>query len=196
MALGHKSLAGDSQSGPSLKPTRSHRERLAWYWARTAQMDAKEIVHRVVEGATKQLSRRLTQGWDAIKPAGTLVPLPFAATALRNCEPALAATIAGEAGALMRDDDGLSAIVVGLPRRLNGEPTDQTAVVEALVERLRGIVTIPVVLQDERLTSHEADRMLAQREKDWRKRKAMIDAAAAALILQDYLDGQHRSPGR
>jgi len=60
-------------------------------------MDAKEIVHRVVEGATKQLSRRLTQGWDAIKPAGTLVPLPFAATALRNCEPALAATIAGEA---------------------------------------------------------------------------------------------------
>ena len=31
-------------------------------------MDAREIVHRVVEGATKQLSRRLTQGWDAIKP--------------------------------------------------------------------------------------------------------------------------------
>ena len=91
MALGHKSLAGDSQSGPPLKPTRSHRERLAWYWARTAQMDAKEIVHRVVEGATKQLSRRLTQGWDAIKPAGTLVPLPFAAGALRNCDPALAA---------------------------------------------------------------------------------------------------------
>ena len=100
----------------------------------------------------------------------------------------VAATIASEAGALMRDDDGLSAIVVGLPRRLNGEPTDQTAAVEALVERLRGIVTIPVVLQDERLTSHEAERMLAQREKDWRKRKAMIDAAAAALILQDYLD--------
>ena len=41
----------------------------------------------------------------------------------------VAATIASEAGALMRDDDGLSAIVVGLPRRLNGEPTDQTAVV-------------------------------------------------------------------
>lgn len=108
----------------------------------------------------------------------------------------VAATIASEAGALMRDDDGLSAIVVGLPRRLNGEPTDQTAAVEALVERLRGIVTIPVVLQDERLTSHEADQMLAQREKDWRKRKAMIDAAAAALILQDYLDAQDRSHRR
>ena len=60
-------------------------------------MDAKEIVHRVVEGAIKQLSRRLTQGWDAIKPAGTLAPLPFIAGSLRNCEPALAATIAREA---------------------------------------------------------------------------------------------------
>ena len=38
---------------------RSYRERLAWYWARTAKMDTREIVHRLVEGATKQFSRRL-----------------------------------------------------------------------------------------------------------------------------------------
>jgi putative Holliday junction resolvase len=104
----------------------------------------------------------------------------------------VAATLASEAGALTREDDGLGAIVVGLPKRLGGEPTDQTAAVEAVVERLRAIVTIPVILQDERLTSHEAETMLAKREKDWRKRKAMIDAAAAALILQDYLDNQPR----
>jgi putative Holliday junction resolvase len=102
----------------------------------------------------------------------------------------VAAALATEAGALMREDDGLAAIVVGLPKRLNGEPTDQTATVEAVVERLRSIVTIPVVLQDERLTSREAESLLAKREKDWRKRKTMLDSAAAALILQDYLDAQ------
>ncbi|MBA2257987.1 MAG: Holliday junction resolvase RuvX [Acidobacteria bacterium] len=102
----------------------------------------------------------------------------------------VAATLASEAGALMREDDGLAAIVVGLPKRLGGEPTDQTPAVEAVVERLRAIVTIPVVVQDERLTSREAEDILARREKDWRKRKSMIDATAAALILQDYLDGQ------
>jgi putative Holliday junction resolvase len=44
------------------------------------------------------------------------------------------------------------------------------------------------MLQDERLSSHEAESRLAQREKDWRVRKKQIDAAAAAIILQDYLD--------
>ena len=112
-------------------------------------------------------------------------------TILREGNPSqVAATLASEAGVLMREDDGLAAIVVGLPRRLGGEPSEQTPTVEAVVERLRAIVTIPVVLQDERLTSHEAERLLAKREKNWRKRKPMIDAAAAALILQDYLDGQ------
>ena len=41
---------------------------------------------------------------------------------------------------------------------------------------------------DERLTSHEAESRLALREKDWRKRKARLDAVAAAIILQDFLD--------
>jgi RNase H-fold protein (predicted Holliday junction resolvase) len=45
-----------------------------------------------------------------------------------------------------------------------------------------------VVLQDERLTSREAESRLALREKDWRRRKLLLDAAAAAVILQDYLD--------
>ncbi len=43
-------------------------------------------------------------------------------------------------------------------------------------------------LQDERLTSHEADELLARREHDWRKRKKQVDAMAAAVILQEFLD--------
>ena len=100
----------------------------------------------------------------------------------------VAAALAREVTTLAGEDDGLSVVVVGLPRRLNGEPTDLTSVVRELSDRLREAVPVPVVLQDERLSSHEAESLLAQREKDWRKRKSMIDAAAAAIILQDYLD--------
>ena len=60
-------------------------------------MDTREIVHRLVEGATKQFSRRLTQGWDAIKPIGPLASLPGIADRMRNCQPDLAAAIAREA---------------------------------------------------------------------------------------------------
>lgn len=107
----------------------------------------------------------------------------------------VATALAREADALAREDDGLAVVVVGLPRRLNGEPTDMTPIVLAIVERLRAAIAIPVVLQDERLSSHEAESLLSQREKDWRKRKAMLDAASAAVILQDYLDSRTRSAG-
>ena len=99
-----------------------------------------------------------------------------------------------EIGALSVDDDGLEAIVVGWPRRLDGSPTHQTANVEAFARALEAKVAVPVILQDERLSSHEAESRLATRETDWRKRKAKLDAAAAAVILQDYLDGRARPP--
>jgi putative Holliday junction resolvase len=95
--------------------------------------------------------------------------------------------------ALQRDDDGLEAVVVGWPRRLDGSPTDQTAIVETFAKSLKHKVDVPVVLQDERLSSTEAESRLARREKDWRKRKQQLDAAAAAVILQDYLDNRPRS---
>ncbi|MBK5298095.1 MAG: Holliday junction resolvase RuvX [Vicinamibacteria bacterium] len=88
------------------------------------------------------------------------------------------------------DDEPLAAIVVGLPRRLDGSPNDQTPRVEAFVTRLAARTPLPVVLQDERLSSHEAESRLALTEKDWRRRKQMLDAASAAVILQDYLDAK------
>jgi putative holliday junction resolvase len=94
---------------------------------------------------------------------------------------------------LTNDDDGLEAVVVGWPRRLNGAPTEQTPIVEAFANALKSHITVPVILQDERLSSHEAESRLAAREPDWRKRKAKLDAAAAAVILQDYLDSRPRT---
>jgi putative Holliday junction resolvase len=104
---------------------------------------------------------------------------------------AAARRLAAEVRTLQGQDDGLDAVVIGLPKRLDGTPNDQTGRVRRLAELLAAEITAPITLQDERLTSHEADELLAQREHDWRRRKQHVDAMAAALILQDFLD--HRT---
>ena len=90
--------------------------------------------------------------------------------------------------ARLAGDDPLDAIVVGLPRHLDGSPNDMTPRIERFAARLRDRAGLAVILQDERLTSVEAESRLATREKNWRARKGRLDAAAAAVILQDYLD--------
>jgi putative Holliday junction resolvase len=87
------------------------------------------------------------------------------------------------------EEDGVGAIVIGLPRRLDGTPTEMTPRVEQFARALGAKTSLPVALQDERLSSREAESRLALRDKNWRSRKAKLDAAAAAIILQDYLDG-------
>jgi putative Holliday junction resolvase len=91
---------------------------------------------------------------------------------------------------LTAEEDGVESIVVGLPSRLDGTPNDMTPRVRAFARRLHEASGLPVALQDERLSSREAESRLALREKDWRERKKKLDAAAAAIILQDYLDAR------
>ena len=104
----------------------------------------------------------------------------------------VAAGIAREVSVLRADADGLEAVVVGWPTRLSGEANEQTAAVAAFVAQLRPLIDVPIVTEDERLSSWEADQLLASREPDWRKRKRQLDAMAAAVILQNYLDGLPR----
>jgi putative Holliday junction resolvase len=85
-------------------------------------------------------------------------------------------------------EPAVSSIVVGLPTRLDGSASDQTVRAQKMAALLASRTAIPVVFQDERLSSHEAGERLALKERDWRKRKEKLDAAAAAVILQDYLD--------
>ena len=128
-------------------------------------------------------------------PTG-LLARPWKTIASAGGPKRIAAVLAAEVAALAAEEDGLSAVALGYPRRLNGERTDQTAAVEAIASLLRALVAVPVVLQDERLSSREAESLMSRREKDWRKRKPLLDAASAAVILQDYLDGQIRqAPG-
>jgi putative holliday junction resolvase len=89
---------------------------------------------------------------------------------------------------LADEEGGLGAIVVGMPAHLDGTASPQTARVAAFVERLKARTALTITLEDERLSSREAESRLAVHERDWRKRKKKLDAAAAAVILQDYLD--------
>ena len=96
--------------------------------------------------------------------------------------------VAAEVARLAADADGLEAIVVGMPMQLDGSPTEETPRVRAFIDQLTQRTKLPIVTEDERLSSKEAESRLAIGERDWRKRKARLDAAAAAVILQDFLD--------
>jgi putative Holliday junction resolvase len=96
--------------------------------------------------------------------------------------------VLAELSRLAAEDDGLASIVVGLPRHLDGTAGPMTTRVERFGARLHTRMELPVTFQDERLTSREAESRLAVREKNWRVRKERLDAAAAAIVLQDYLD--------
>ncbi len=81
----------------------------------------------------------------------------------------------------------VETIVVGYPRNQSGEPTDQTGIAEAFADRIR--VLAPIVFQDESLTSVMAEDRLKASRKPYQK--GDIDALAAAIILQDYLEIHH-----
>jgi putative Holliday junction resolvase len=82
------------------------------------------------------------------------------------------------------------ALVVGVPYRLDGSVGPQAEKALAFVERLRRVLRVPVETWDERLTSVEAGERLAAAGVRGRERKARLDQAAAALILQEYLDAR------
>lgn len=85
-------------------------------------------------------------------------------------------------------EENASHLIIGYPRNLQGEPTKQTAIVEAFVSRLAELNT-PTTYQDESLTSVEAEKYLASKKKPYTK--ADIDAYAATVILTDYMESHY-----
>ena len=81
-------------------------------------------------------------------------------------------------------------IVVGMPRNLDGTYGSAAEKVQAFVEELKRAVTVPVRTLDERLTSVQANRVLIQGNVRRDERKQKVDAMAAAILLQGYLDSQ------
>lgn len=84
---------------------------------------------------------------------------------------------------------GITVIVVGLPRNQQGEETQQSKVSRVFAEELRVLTGLRVELQDESLTSVLAEQRLKASGKPYSKPD--IDAAAAAIILSDYLGVSH-----
>jgi putative holliday junction resolvase len=83
-------------------------------------------------------------------------------------------------------------LVVGLPLSLDGEAHEMTERCRRFARQLEGRFRLPVVLVDERLTSTSADERLRNQGRDWRSRKAAVDAEAAAILLQSHFDESHR----
>jgi putative Holliday junction resolvase len=129
----------------------------------------------------------------AISDATAMLARPWQVVTTDEPDPRnSAAMIADFMPRLVNDEDGLDGIVVGLPLRLDGTENAQTANARLFGEAIEVITGLPVMFQDERLTSVEAEAQLAEREKDWKKRKLEIDAVAAAIMLQDFLDARVR----
>ena len=87
----------------------------------------------------------------------------------------------------------VNQLVVGLPLSLKGTLGFQARRIQAFVRALEKASDLPVALWDERLTTVEAERLLRQAGSAARKDRGQRDAAAAALILQAYLDAHGQS---
>ena len=88
-------------------------------------------------------------------------------------------------------DEGIEAVVVGLPLNMDGTKSGQSVIVSDFADRLKKLIDVPVLFQDERLTSYAAEGKLAERELTRKKKKKRIDALAAAEILRQFLDSKH-----
>lgn len=81
--------------------------------------------------------------------------------------------------------ENVEALVVGLPRGLDGQTTAQTRAVESFTNELREHCQLPVHFQDEAVTSKQAEAELEARRKPYAR--GDIDALAATYILEDFL---------
>lgn len=103
-----------------------------------------------------------------------------------------------------RDHDAIAQLVgeydathvlVGLPLSLSGEEGPAAAAARTEIERLGGRLDVDVEAVDERLTTVQAHRMLGDAGKNSRQRRATVDAAAAAVMLQAWLDAHSHGDG-
>ena len=117
-----------------------------------------------------------------VAKAGAVARIPGPLLTLDHAE-----DIFQKIAALLQEHEA-AALVVGLPRGLSGQHTQQTGTIEAFVTELKNHVTVPMYWQDEAVTSEKAEAELKRRGKPYAK--GDIDALAATYILDDFL-GEH-----
>ena len=82
----------------------------------------------------------------------------------------------------------VDTVVCGLPLNMDGTESEMSQYAKDFCERLKQKISAKIVLQDERLSSVEAEEYLNDCDKRGKKRKAVLDQVAACIILQSYLD--------
>jgi len=87
-------------------------------------------------------------------------------------------------------DYEVSEIVVGLPKNMNATIGPRGELCMAFADELREAMKVPVHMWDERLTTVAATRTLLEGDVSRKKRKAVVDKMAAALILQGFMDSR------
>jgi len=135
----------------------------------------------------------------ALSDAGGFLASPYTTVHITHDETATWATLQQ-----LIEETEAQGLIIGLPVSLDGAIHAQAERVLAFAERLKAHISLPVIFWDERLSTVEAERLLAERGLSPRSRKKgrrgghrrkqraaqEIDALAAAVILQGYLD-QH-----
>lgn len=141
----------------------------------------------------------------AVSDAGGVLASPYRTLRVTRDETKLWEAI----GQIIRESEA-EGIVIGLPVSLDGQIHFQAERVQAFAERLKEHIAIPLTFWDERLSTVEAERLLAERDVDEqgkpqrrgkrrhsqnrrRNKRHEIDALAATVILQEYLDHHHAS---
>ncbi len=88
----------------------------------------------------------------------------------------------------LANEKKVEKIVIGLPKNMDGSKGFRADACEALGDIIKSKTKIPVVFWDERLTTVSAHRILNETNVRGKKRKAVVDAVAAEIILQNYID--------
>ena len=96
----------------------------------------------------------------------------------------------GDAATLARliERHGIVGLVVGLPINMDGSDGPRAQSTRAFCRNINGLIALPVLLWDERLTTAAAERMLIDADTSRKRRAEVIDKLAATLILQSALD--------
>ena len=95
--------------------------------------------------------------------------------------------------ARLAKEEGAQALLVGLPRHKDGTESATAPLARAFGEALAARTGLPLRFLNEHLTSAEAERLLAQRGVKPKDRKAKLDAASAAVLLQEWIEERRGS---
>ncbi len=102
--------------------------------------------------------------------------------------PGVRVEVAAKRVAVIAREKNVSRVILGLPRHMNGELGAAAEEVNAFADKLRPLLTCPIQMWDERLTTTAANRALRDAGQKTRRTRGIVDQVAAQMILQGYLD--------